>query len=884
MNFNKYNEKRFAGIACILLTILIAIPCVYFNISYSISILSNTLISSTQGVNLIFSNREEINFKVDQDNQGDNGYSIKDNISASVSLALGSEVASATEEYNVYFYVMENQFTYTTASKAAEVVLNIYDNNGSRVILEGLTQVSYGESVGYDITTFSGLVEVASDYVISGKNNTTHNWIAELVYLDVEGDQVANASKSLNAKFLLQGSSYNQIDIVGSVANSSVDGDQTTFVGMDKVNYAMLDYTVVPISKNDSDPWVMNPATGIHYMLFDVSSDYVLEDHSEVEVTVEYLDSGTGSFNILYNSLLYKASATTSGVGNIIDANSLTNGVVSLDLEVNQDNNRASEAIVLQNTMEWKSITFILENTAFTNALYGYDFAINNTVTGREYAFPQTLSVRNVSVQSVKKMEIVPTDGKLNYSIVDLSTDEIIYTSSEEIDMKTSATQNFTISTEIDKNSSYEIKFDIKGSDGELDSSLFSVMPFYDDTHNEDSIFGVCTHYGLPWFYQSVDDKSYLQDVSNTGWIRDEVRWSEVEKVKGVLEIPAITDEYINAAVNDGIEPLLILAFGNSFYDDGGPPYSVEGLAAFEAYITEVVTHFKGRVSHFEIWNEYNLSWFNTTNRPPEDYVELLEVAYTTIKSIIPDATVIGGAMALENGEVPETWFRDVLEAGALNYMDAVSYHPYSTVPEYGTFYKSINELRNIMSDYGAVLPIWVTEIGWPVTDKQYSATERQSAEYLARTYVLGTAAGVDKIFWYDLINDGSNSSYEEHNFGLLRSWDDYLTPLAAKLPFLSYNTVSNQLSDLEFVEFLYEPNTSTYPNLIGVKFRKKNSNESVIVAWSTFTNTTISLNYSSTSVTVTDIYSNSKSVSVDNGTVRLDVTSSPIFIEGVIS
>ncbi len=889
---NILKKKNLIIILIFFFFVLISFSFAYLAIFNSDSAVTDTNVVTGKSSSLTFSqNNDSLNIFATQDNFAEGKGNLSDSTTGSATLVSSKSGETLTSNYNVYIDVKSNNFVYTQNNTVPEIILKVTGPDGEIKSIDGLSYTSSidaktGETItGFDITTHKGLIKIKENEEISTNDNDkgiTENWKIEIILLNLSTNQNENAGKEFSANLLMQEEIYNEQPITGEKVYATVSGGTTNISGITKMTYASMDHTQMITNKNEADPWVLNPHIGIYFLKYDVSDSLIKKEHSKVEVTIEYLDEGTGSFYIIYNSSAYNANVTSSNIGNIFLNNSASGTTVDLNVSLEYDNQRKSDLVILENTGEWKSKTFILDYAYFNNALDGYDFAITNQALGEDYSFPTTLSIRNVTAQSIGEIIYEETEANLLYNITDLSNDDILLENVENINKDSSSSSNFTISTKIDRNSSYEIDFSISGKSYTVESSLFSVMSSSNSSVSNSDFFGVCTHFGLPWFYESVEIKSNITGLSNTGWIRDEIRWSEVEKVKGVLEIPAISDEYIDSSIDKGIEPLLILAYGNDFYDGGGVPYTEEGLKAFETYITKVVTHFKGRVSHFEIWNEYNHPAFNSTSRPTEDYVQLLELAYNTIKKIIPDAVVIGGAMAIDYEGIPEEWFREILDGGALNYMDAVSYHPYSTTPEYGQFYQSITAMNNVMSDYGKVLPIWITEVGWPVTDKQYSATEKDSAEYLVRSYVLGNAAGIERIFWYDLINDGTNSSYEEHNFGLIRNWYDYKTPLAVKLPFLAFNTASSQLSNLEFVEFISEPNLTTYPNLMAVKFKKISSSESVVVAWSTFTDTEISLTTSSSSVTVTDIYSNSYTVNAQSGKINIPVTSSPVFIEGL--
>ncbi|HEV7715613.1 MAG TPA: hypothetical protein VGO53_08450, partial [Steroidobacteraceae bacterium] len=91
---------------------------------------------------------------------------------------------------------------------------------------------------------------------------------------------------------------------------------------------------------------------------------------------------------------------------------------------------------------------------------------------------------------------------------------------------------------------------------------------------------------------------------------RDEVFWHRLETKPGVLEFPDSLkdlDQLVTDSARQGRRPLLILDYGNKFYDGGGQLSSPQGIAAYARYVRFVVKHFRGRVDQFEVWNEWNI-------------------------------------------------------------------------------------------------------------------------------------------------------------------------------------------------------------------------------------------------------------------------------------
>ena len=107
---------------------------------------------------------------------------------------------------------------------------------------------------------------------------------------------------------------------------------------------------------------------------------------------------------------------------------------------------------------------------------------------------------------------------------------------------------------------------------------------------------------------------SSLSLISQAGAnsVRDDVPWDQVERLKGQLAMPSGVDDLVNQALKANVQPLLILDYGNPFYDSGEKPISPQALSAFARYAVFVVQHFKGRVHRYEMWNEWNVSTGNS--------------------------------------------------------------------------------------------------------------------------------------------------------------------------------------------------------------------------------------------------------------------------------
>jgi hypothetical protein len=176
----------------------------------------------------------------------------------------------------------------------------------------------------------------------------------------------------------------------------------------------------------------------------------------------------------------------------------------------------------------------------------------------------------------------------------------------------------------------------------------------------------------------------------------------------------------------------------------------------------------------------------------------LLKKTYAALKAENPAAVVLGGAVA----GLDDNWIADFIRAGGLAYVDGFSIHPYvqsrarntpspptrltldgmkqsavavGRVPLPGTPEDAmawIDRLETLIGKGapGKSIPIYITEIGWPTNVGGDGVSEEASAAYLQRFMLMArTRPWIAGVWWYDLIDDGSDPRNGEHRFGLLR-------------------------------------------------------------------------------------------------------------------
>ena len=423
----------------------------------------------------------------------------------------------------------------------------------------------------------------------------------------------------------------------------------------------------------------------------------------------------------------------------------------------------------------------------------------------------------------------------------------------------------------------YTMKVEVAGPDGKLiynESFSFSrvLVP-----EKQLSIMGVCTH--LSKRGMAVKQSQQYVDLARQAGIsfwRDELPWSTVEPSKGTYYFPSSADAAVDYTLSIGLEPLFILDYGNDNY--GSDVTTDEWLEGYLGYVRAMVTHFKGRVMYYEVWNEWNigLGGMDKKYRDMADvYAKLLVETYKVIKEIDPEVTVIGGVVA--GGE--EEWTEKMLQyPGAIDSMDVFSYHEYPD-NDVREFVQQAETVRELLTKYGRPdLPMWVTETGFPTHIGRASFSDETSAGNLVSLYTWAIANPdvIDMIFWYDLHNDGVERENAEHNFGLLRNWntEEENVPMAAKPSYVALCAMNSILCDAEYVgEY-----DMGHRKITAYHFKK--DGKDLLVTWADNAALNMVATVGENNIIVTDMYGNASALEPVDGKVSLFFSDAPVYIE----
>ena len=243
-------------------------------------------------------------------------------------------------------------------------------------------------------------------------------------------------------------------------------------------------------------------------------------------------------------------------------------------------------------------------------------------------------------------------------------------------------------------------------------------------------------------------------------WDAD-VNWPNLEPRRGQWTWTRL-DSIINLAEQRGWQVIVPLAFSprwasarpneDAFNDPARIGWSAEpaDIADWRDYVRAVVSRYAGRVHIYEVWNEPNNRNFYTGSIAA--LIQLQREAYTIVKEIDPNATVVSPAVA-HNAGTGLTYFDRLLSQGIAPYIDVVAYHFYIDADPPESLPDVISTVQRMMTQRGVgSKPLWNTEASWAADHITFPSEEIQAA-WLARAYLLNWAAGVGQLDWYSWDN-----------------------------------------------------------------------------------------------------------------------------------
>lgn len=240
-------------------------------------------------------------------------------------------------------------------------------------------------------------------------------------------------------------------------------------------------------------------------------------------------------------------------------------------------------------------------------------------------------------------------------------------------------------------------------------------------------------------------------------WARLQTGWARVEKTKGVFDWQWL-DESVDGLLERGFIPFFNVGYGNSLYMEGDMGYhpliSEEAFEAWKRFVKALTKRYKNKISHYEIWNEPNLtSFWKPGAVDPEKYVRLVRDTGRIIRQNCRGAVIIGGVLS----RLPFNFINAMFEHGLAKEIDIFSFHPYMVIPE--SYNDRIIALRRLIDQYNPNIKIWQGETGYPSEPKSsgFSGeppwTENIQAKIMLRRLINDCVLGLDMSLWFLIVD-----------------------------------------------------------------------------------------------------------------------------------
>lgn len=560
---------------------------------------------------------------------------------------------------------------------------------------------------------------------------------------------------------------------------------------------------------------------------------------------------------------------------------------------------------------QWKTASFVLESPTLADDLEGGDFGIS-TLMDNDYSHSKVY-IRGVRVKQLDEVKSAALELEMdapghiyfegdevklkmklknkmpkNYSAdIKLTLQnqygEIAHEQTESVELTAMSSTEKEVTINIDKFGVY--KLFAEGTNAELgyrfsaqtDMSYIKLSPYMNDK------FGTCNHFAWGQTYRDPAIIYPLMRKAGIGWTRDEIKWENLERTKGEFRLMPHHERFLTLAEENGIKQLLIYYAGNSLYSptNNSVPVSDEELEAWGRFVYNLTYLTKGRVNDFEYWNEYDHYGQSTPGADYEFYVKLAQVTYENAKKANPDVNTIGFTAAGTGVRLIKTCF----DMGGYQYMDDVSYHTYArgtpTEAKVGDDTMSIRELINQYPG-GENMRIWLTEMGWTNGTKSsfagfYDKTE--TAKLLPEEFAIQLESGyVERMFWYDTIDDQDDPTYSEATFGML----EHFTPstrkvtYAAKPAFAATAAMNAAFGTPDFVS----KGTFADGKVNNYRYTRRQDGKDVAILWGEDKNSYITLKLGN-DAKFYDLYGNEIEVRNNDGEYSFTVTDAPMYIVG---
>ena len=356
---------------------------------------------------LTFETGSSLTFTADQDTFANGKSSLSDTTFAKAILTANNKTNSATNNYNLYLNISDNNFTYTQDTNTPELLLQITDaSNNSITSIDGLEYKTVTDNKntsisGFDITNKTGLINLFTNRAITTTSTKTEEWTIKITFVNYNKDQSANAGKSFAGQILISKDTFDNYtpNTINTLSATKSGTNLTVNLNVEQ-------------GSNEIDKY--------YYAIEETNGIALIDNTSKVQrlsnrlavSNLTYVESNSSShtFTNLSSTKDYKVSAY------VIDKKKIRSN--TYEYNVSSGSYVYPSITNVTTTSNSNSITATVTATKGTNNISKYYYSIDNGSTFTE-STSNSYIFSNVNSGSYRIMvKVMDTNGKYSNSYV----------------------------------------------------------------------------------------------------------------------------------------------------------------------------------------------------------------------------------------------------------------------------------------------------------------------------------------------------------------------------------------------------------------------------------------------------------------------------------
>ena len=235
-------------------------------------------------------------------------------------------------------------------------------------------------------------------------------------------------------------------------------------------------------------------------------------------------------------------------------------------------------------------------------------------------------------------------------------------------------------------------------------------------------------------------------------WLRLFPEWQNIQPARGQWNWASADSMAADARANGICLTGVFAYFAPWASADGGTRRGpVKDMQFWRDYVRGTVARYRNDIAYWEVWNEFNGSFYQGNNKPAE-YAELTRAAYEEAKKISSGIKI---GISVANFDLG--FLDSAIKAGAAGHFDFVCVHPYENTGMLAgggeaDFLSLADSIRQMLKSNGQDenMPLWITETGFQSRITPDAASDELQKKVLLKAYILSIAQGFERVFWFE--------------------------------------------------------------------------------------------------------------------------------------